>query len=164
MSVVDDMELAGLVKRSGYRTGVLMGTRFLECRMYHGNREAFWGFAKNVLHAVPGKPYLTVLGLPLTIALLWASPILVMGGWISGYPAAIVGGIFLYLYQYTSLFLLRRFTRLKGWNRVALFPMVAVSLGSCVVRAAYHHWRYGQVVWRGRGVTLKQDEQVEKKP
>ncbi|HNY28923.1 MAG TPA: glycosyltransferase family 2 protein [Candidatus Sumerlaeota bacterium] len=163
MSVVDDMELAGLVKRSGYSTGVLMGTRLLDCRMYHGNREAFWGFTKNVLHATPGKPHLAVLGLPGMIALLWSSPILMAGGIIKGQAwVALTGGI-LYLYQYASLFLMRRFARLKGWNRVLLFPMVSVSLACCIIRAAYHHWRHGQVVWRGRGVSLTSDAEAGKK-
>ncbi len=163
MSVVDDMELAGLVKRSGYNTGVLMGTRFLDCRMYHGNREAFWGFAKNVLHAIPGKPHLAVLGLPGTFALLWSSLILMAVGGIGGQLWVTGTGGVLYLYQYASLFLMRRFVRLEGWNRVLLFPMVAVSLGCCVTRAAYHHWRHGQVVWRGRGVALTPNGETGKK-
>jgi chlorobactene glucosyltransferase len=161
MAVVDDMALAGLVKRSGYKTGVLMGPRLLDCRMYHGNREAFWGFAKNILHAVPGKPYLTVLGMPWTIALMWSSLILLAGGLIDGQIPLIVAGGVLYLYQYASFFLLKRFTQLKSWNRVLLFPMVTVSMGCCVLKAAYHFWRYGQVVWRGRGVTMKETNEPQ---
>jgi glycosyltransferase involved in cell wall biosynthesis len=46
-TVVEDMEIARLVKRSGRRIMTLLGGDLVSCRMYAGFRDAIGGFSKN---------------------------------------------------------------------------------------------------------------------
>jgi len=59
-SVIDDVGLARLVRRSGRRTFVYRGDDVLSVRMYHGGREIVEGFTKNMF-VVSGRSYLTTL-------------------------------------------------------------------------------------------------------
>jgi chlorobactene glucosyltransferase len=47
-NVFDDMTLADRVRKSGIRTLVVDGSRFISCRMYAGLAEAFRGLCKNI--------------------------------------------------------------------------------------------------------------------
>jgi chlorobactene glucosyltransferase len=46
--IVDDLVLARRIKAAGWRWRVMNVTDLITCRMYHGHREAFDGFAKNL--------------------------------------------------------------------------------------------------------------------
>jgi chlorobactene glucosyltransferase len=46
--IVDDLALARRIKAAGLRWRVMSVTDLITCRMYHGSREAFDGFSKNL--------------------------------------------------------------------------------------------------------------------
>ena len=50
-SIIDDLMLARRIKAAGLRWRVMNITDLITCRMYHGSREAFNGFAKNLFAA-----------------------------------------------------------------------------------------------------------------
>ncbi len=45
--IVEDLALAGSVKRAGLRWRIMNITDLISCRMYLGSQDAFDGFAKN---------------------------------------------------------------------------------------------------------------------
>ena len=57
-AMVDDVELARLIKSTGYRVGFRFAPEFLHVRLYKGNRHAFWGMTKNVLVGLRGRLWL----------------------------------------------------------------------------------------------------------
>ncbi len=50
-SIVEDMELARLVKQNGMRTITYLGNNLIKCRMYKNMRSAFSGYSKNFFSA-----------------------------------------------------------------------------------------------------------------
>jgi cellulose synthase/poly-beta-1,6-N-acetylglucosamine synthase-like glycosyltransferase len=59
-SVVDDVALARLIRRSGGRTEAVRADQLVAVRMYHGLRETIDGFTKNTF-AVFGRSYVTMI-------------------------------------------------------------------------------------------------------
>jgi chlorobactene glucosyltransferase len=47
--VVEDVELARIIKKSGYTLRMFSGLKSISCRMYRGQKEMFSGFRKNFL-------------------------------------------------------------------------------------------------------------------
>jgi chlorobactene glucosyltransferase len=71
-AICEDLELAKLMKRRGYRVLLLNGGRLLNTRMYDGWRTLWPGFAKN-LSEMLGGPARTILIAALTLAIAGAS-------------------------------------------------------------------------------------------
>jgi chlorobactene glucosyltransferase len=78
-SAVEDIEIMTLYKGAHHRCATLLGDHRVQCRMYHGYREAIAGFSKNVLHFFSGSLpwalfyiFFTTFGLMLIA--LWSFP------------------------------------------------------------------------------------------
>jgi chlorobactene glucosyltransferase len=87
-SVVDDVRLAFLVKRSGFRTLAARAEDRVSVRMYRGLREVFEGFTKNVAYLFTGPVGLALLALTAGITVLAILPPIVLLAGILGVPAA----------------------------------------------------------------------------
>jgi chlorobactene glucosyltransferase len=75
--LVDDISLVRNVKAGGFRTLFLDGKDFVTCRMYHGYREAFRGFAKS-LYAALDKSLPRLLGTFVLIAAAIIAPLAIL--------------------------------------------------------------------------------------
>jgi chlorobactene glucosyltransferase len=74
-SIREDVELASLLKSSGYRVMLQDGSRLLSTRMYTGWRTLWPGLAKN-LSDMLGGPARTLMIAAASIVLAWAAPLL----------------------------------------------------------------------------------------
>lgn len=71
-AICEDVELALLMKRRGYRVLLMDGNALLTTRMYTGWSTLWPGFAKNLIQLL-GGPVRTVLAAPVVVALAWAA-------------------------------------------------------------------------------------------
>lgn len=69
-AICEDVELALLMKRRGYRVLLMDGNLLLSTRMYTGWSTLWPGFAKNLIQLL-GGPLRTLLAAPLIVALAW---------------------------------------------------------------------------------------------
>jgi chlorobactene glucosyltransferase len=69
-AICEDVELALLMKRRGYRVLLMDGNLLLSTRMYTGWSTLWPGFAKNLLQLL-GGPVRTLLAAPVIVALAW---------------------------------------------------------------------------------------------
>jgi chlorobactene glucosyltransferase len=93
-AICEDVELALLMKRRGYRVLLMDGNLLLSTRMYTGWSTLWPGFAKNLIQLL-GGPFRTVLAAPIVVVLAWAAVLLplwdlaaVLQG-VSGAPLAL---------------------------------------------------------------------------
>ncbi len=71
-AICEDVELALLMKRSGYRVLLMDGNLLLTTRMYTGWSTLWPGFAKNLIQLL-GGPVRTMLAAPVVVVLAWAA-------------------------------------------------------------------------------------------
>lgn len=71
-AICEDVELALLMKRRGYRVLLMDGNRLLSTRMYTGWATLWPGFAKNLTQLL-GGPTRTLIAAPLIVGLAWAA-------------------------------------------------------------------------------------------
>jgi chlorobactene glucosyltransferase len=71
-AICEDVELALLMKRRGYRVLLMDGNLLLSTRMYTGWSTLWPGFAKNLTQLL-GGPVRTVLAAPVVVVLAWAA-------------------------------------------------------------------------------------------
>lgn len=84
---VEDIAIARLYKKSGYRVACLTGLPDVSCRMYTGHREAIRGFARSIAGFFGGSLVLAFLfwlltcwgWLPVLVAFSWPGLILYLG-------------------------------------------------------------------------------------
>jgi chlorobactene glucosyltransferase len=73
--ICEDLALARLVKRHGYRTALLGGSALFSARMYTGWSNLWPGVTKNLM-VMAGGPVRTVFAAFIALALAWAAPLL----------------------------------------------------------------------------------------
>lgn len=71
-AICEDVELALLMKRRGYRVLLMDGNLLLRTRMYTGWSTLWPGFAKNLIQLL-GGPVRTLLAAPVIVALAWVA-------------------------------------------------------------------------------------------
>ena len=71
-AICEDVELALLMKRRGYRVLLMDGNLLLSTRMYTGWSTLWPGFAKNLIQLL-GGPVRTVLAAPVVVVLAWVA-------------------------------------------------------------------------------------------
>ena len=139
--VLDDLELARLLVKSGFNGGVADGSAVATCRMYTNQEELFAGYTKSLwrafgspVGAIATSTYLFVTGvLPLILAL-------------SGLREAWLGYFAVVLSRLVSDIR----TRSRS-NSALLHPLAIVTLIYLIARSWYLK-STGQLVWRGRSV------------
>ena len=151
--ILDDVELARLIKKAGHAVHYHFAPDLLRVRMFKGNREAFWGATKNILSATGGRPW---LGLPIMFFpwLVFGVPWVCLAvGWQDRNPALAGLGFLAYALQYLMLLPCSRFIELRP-VRLLCFPLVALMDCCCILRALYYHYVKGSVLWRDRAIKL----------
>lgn len=89
-AICEDVELALLMKRRGYRVLLMDGGRLLSTRMYTGWSTLWPGFAKNLFQLL-GGPVGTLLAAPVLVGLAWvavALPIVDLAALLRGVSGA----------------------------------------------------------------------------
>lgn len=153
-AVIDDVQMARNVKRAGHKVGLRIAEKFLLCRMYRSNREAFWGIEKNILDVVEGKPWLMVLALPFLLPITQGGVfICASGAMLKSWPM-VFAGVALHVLQWAGLLQMKQIFKFDP-VRLFFFPIGIISGGCCAAKASYYRFVRGSIVWRGREVCLK---------
>jgi glycosyltransferase involved in cell wall biosynthesis len=152
--MLDDVALAKLIKRSGYRVGFRAAPELLSVRLYKDNSHAFWGMTKNILTGLGGRYWLAPAVILLNVLIVW-TPIFcaVAGAWEQN-AALAIAGVATYLLQLVIIWSGRRVFQFHA-GKALLFPLVVIPVTCCMVRALYLYLRRGAVEWRGRTVPVR---------
>ena len=147
--MVDDFALARRFRACGYKIAFVDGEEMLECRMYHGVREVWEGFSKNLLLGLETAPWerrspwrgaLFIWG----FACLFVTPF---------YHLARGGMRWLALIEIGWLLLLR------GWvgahlkrprAEIVTTPLAGWMVMALGMTALYRRWRKREIRWKGR--------------
>jgi hypothetical protein len=140
--VLEDIELARALKRSGGRIGLATAHRLAECRMYTSWAQVRDGYAKS-LWASFGAPA-GAAGVLALLALAYLAPLAVL-------PWAPVAGGCGYLLGVLGRVLAGRATGARTVPDALAHPVSVLLFGYLVVRS-YRLHRRGGLAWKGRPV------------
>ena len=151
-SVVDDVRLAVETKLAGFRVGAAIAEDRVSVRMYHGFREVWDGFTKNVAYATGGLMGAAMV----TLTLLWMGvsvlpPALALA-WLAGAPVPRSDAILAFAawaILAAARATLAAIVHEPLWTAVTQPLMSAVWMG-ILVRSAWHRFVRRSVSWRGR--------------
>ncbi|WP_291863273.1 glycosyltransferase family 2 protein [Bradyrhizobium sp.] len=146
----DGMQLAKSFRRNGFRTDLVHGAALAECRMYHGAKAVFDGFAKNATEGM-ARP----VALPVWTVLLAGGHLLPLVTlpfvYISGAGATLAGGAAI---SSAGLLLAARVLQAvkcgEPWQAVVLHPLGVLLTLAIQWRALVDGLRGRRVEWRGR--------------
>jgi chlorobactene glucosyltransferase len=152
-SIVEDVDLARLMKRRGHRVLMQDGTALLTTRMYTGWRTLWPGIAKNLVSML-GGPAATLATVVAALALAWAAvllPVLTVYGCAIGSHDACLAAIPALLGAAAAFGLHLAGTFYFGipWAYGLLFPL-GYTAGAMIALDSLR-WRIsGRVRWKGR--------------
>ncbi|HVB37111.1 MAG TPA: glycosyltransferase [Vicinamibacterales bacterium] len=150
-SVIDDVRLALLTKQHGYCCRLVRAEDLVRLRMYHGFREVFDGFTKNVSHVYYGRTGLLLFALTAFFVTAQAVPpgVLLAAAVVHVPPPdlALAGGAV--AVALATRLVLQRVLRAPLWA-AATYPLQAVVWAAITTRSFYWRLVKNEVVWRGR--------------
>jgi GT2 family glycosyltransferase len=152
--MLDDVALARLCKRNGCKVRFFAAPHLLHVRLYKGNSHAFWGMTKNILEGLHGRFWIAPAVMLLPVFVFWV-PIACIASGASALDARLaLIGTAAYGAQYASLWVGRALFRFHS-VKALFFPMVALPVVCCMMRALYLYFARGAVHWRGRTVQVR---------
>ncbi|MFI7077239.1 glycosyltransferase [Micromonospora sp. NPDC049903] len=148
--VLEDIELARAVKRSGGRIALADGSRLAACRMYDDWPQLRDGYTKS-LWATFGHPLAAAVVMSLLLLLYTAPPLVAVGALLAGAP--VVAGLALsaYLLGVVGRVVSARATGGRAWPDALGHPVSVAVLGWLTLRS-YHLRKRRRLSWRGRPV------------
>ncbi|MEH0846149.1 glycosyltransferase family 2 protein [Micromonospora sp. CPCC 205711] len=149
--VLEDIELARAIKRSGGRIALADGSRLAACRMYENWPQLRDGYTKS-LWASFGHPSAAATVVTLLLLLYTAPPLVAVGALAAGAP--VVAGLALAAYAagVAGRMLSARATGGRAWPDALVHPVSVVVLGWLTLRS-YHLRKRHRLSWRGRPVS-----------
>lgn len=150
-SVVDDVRLAMRTKQHGYRCRIVRAEELVRLRMYHGFREVFDGFTKNVSHLYYGWTGLVLFALTAFFITAQAVPpgVLVAAALVPVSRADLALAIASVGVALAARLVLQRVLRAPLWAAVT-YPLQAAVWATITARSFYWRLVRNEVVWRGR--------------
>ncbi len=154
-AMVDDKELAILVKSAGYKLRVLNGPEIYQVEMYHSFQDVWEGWSKNLFLGMD-KSYVRACSAIAAIFLLNVFPILVLLGWLMGIwgsPEASLGlGGLILGSNLTIIWIVGRLWKEFG-AKIPPTYVLCLPLGGAIVIGLILNsiFRYHQgIPWKGR--------------
>lgn len=139
--VLDDLELARLLVKNGYKGGVAEGSAIADCRMYENRTDLFNGYSKSLWRAF-GSPS----GALASALFLFATGVLPLLLALSGFRSAWIAYFLLVLSRYVAA------ARTRSTPSTALLHPLAVLTLLYLIARSWYLKSNGQVLWRGRSV------------
>ncbi|MCX4470976.1 glycosyltransferase [Micromonospora sp. NBC_01655] len=149
--ILEDIELARAVKRSGGRIALADGSRLAACRMYDDWPQLRDGYTKS-LWATFGNPGAAAAVLTLLLLLYTAPPLIALAALAAGAPAVAALAALGYLLGAAGRAVSARATGGRGWPDALGHPVSVVVLGWLTLRS-YHLRKRRRLSWRGRPVS-----------
>jgi len=158
-SIVEDKDLAGLVKQAGYRLVMADGRAVSRTRMYTTLPEMWEGWTKNIFLGLKGSAGLLILGALGAFLSLWAAlllPLWFAGGfawWVAGrgvgglliaLEAAVLGGYLVYQRARVC-----RQIHISSWYALTV-PLGAAVFAGMMAASAWKVLSGQGVTWKGR--------------
>lgn len=150
----DDVEFTKNIKKNGFKVKALIAPESVSVEMFKTEKDAFSGTLKNVLMVGKGTPLLAIPALLLSYLMFWTPIAAVLAGIITGSNLPIVLGTIVYILQYSSFFLCRRYFRFNPF-RALFFPLSTVVATYCILKALYLYYGKGTLEWRGRQIEIR---------
>lgn len=147
--LVEDVGLAKLIKKHGYKVIVNKGLDVLSCRMYHNFREIWEGFSKNIF---PGMNYNSFLlfGVFAVYLLLFFAP-------FAGFVYSLIAGneVLLYNFAYQSALIIIMRILINRSFRLGSISTVFHPAGILIISMiGFNSWRWNKLgkgsLWKGR--------------
>ena len=140
--VLDDLELARILVKEGFKGGVAEGSAIAECRMYDNRSALFNGYTKSLWRAF-GSP----LGALLAAAFLFVTGVLPLLLAIVGLRDAWLGYFLVVLSRYVAAI------RTRSTPSTALLHPLAILTLIYLMASSGYKKSQGQLRWRGRSLT-----------
>ena len=151
---MDDVGLAIHMKRAGARVATRLAPSLLSIRMYVGNRDAFWGIAKNIMAGVAGKLIAVPVVMAVVLGIFGTGLAVAATGLAMGDSTLLAVGAGLYGFQTATLI------PMKTWQdyvplKLLAWPLLGVNSIACLIRGAYLQATRSTVSWRWRETKLE---------
>jgi GT2 family glycosyltransferase len=152
-AIVDDAELAKVVKRSGHRVGYHLAPNMEHVRLFKGNSHAFWGPTKNAIALTFDHPWMALPAMGLPVLFFWL-PIATafVGLWMNDVRLTLVG-LLQPLAGLLGLARIRPYCDFR-WHKAVFFPLIVIPIACVLGKAFYEQHIRGQHVWRNRVIDL----------
>ena len=149
-SLLEDVDLARAVKRSGKKIFFRLGADQVRTRMYRTTQQLIEGWSKNLVLLFPSPVELAFLRAA-EFAAIWGSGLLALASLWRG--KFVFGLGMLALYGVLKLFFLRRILRAHfAWDS-NLFAIFGLPFFSYLLLRSVISYRRGRVRWKGRSYT-----------
>jgi Glycosyltransferase like family 2 len=148
--VLEDVELARAVKRSGGRIAIVDGSSIASCRMYSSWPELSAGYAKS-LWAAFGSPAGAVAVTLALVALYVGPPLAAVAGAVTGAWPWVWAGLTAYGLGVVGRIVTARATGGRAWPDALAQPASIVAFSWLVVASLRGH-RRAMLSWKGRRV------------
>ncbi|MDG4832189.1 glycosyltransferase family 2 protein [Solwaraspora sp. WMMD1047] len=148
--ILEDVELARAVKRSGGRIALADGSPVADCRMYGSWTELRDGYSKS-LWASFGSPVAAAAVVLLLLLGYAAPPLVLVAGLVVGDASIAFAGAAGYLLGVAGRIVSARATGGRGWPDAFAHPLSVALLGWLTARS-YRLRSSGRLTWRGRPV------------
>ncbi|KIR60847.1 glycosyltransferase [Micromonospora haikouensis] len=149
--VLEDIELARAVKRSGGRIALADGSRLATCRMYDDWPQLRDGYTKS-LWASFGHPGAAAAVVAALLLLYTAPPLVALAALVAGAPAVAAVAALAWLLGVAGRAVSARATGGRWWPDALGHPVSVVVLGWLTARS-YHLRKRRRLSWRGRPVS-----------
>jgi glycosyltransferase involved in cell wall biosynthesis len=134
-AIVDDCELARVVKRNGYRVGYQFAPELMRVRLFKSNRHAFWGPTKNAIAITFSQPWMSVPAMGLPVLFFWLPIAAALAGFWTNDPRLIVVGLFQPTGDLLGLVRIRPYCDFR-WHKAIFFPLIVIPI-VCVLAKAF---------------------------
>jgi cellulose synthase/poly-beta-1,6-N-acetylglucosamine synthase-like glycosyltransferase len=156
-AILDDTELARVVKRTGHHVGYHLGPDLMHVRMFKSNSHAFWGPTKNAIALTFQIPWMSIPAMGLPVLFFWVPIAAVFAGfWMKDLRLFAVGA-FQPLADLWGLVRIRPFCKFR-WGKAVFFPVIVIPIVCVLAKAFYEQHIRRQHVWRDRTINLKDSE------
>jgi GT2 family glycosyltransferase len=152
-AIVDDAELAKVVKRSGYRVGYHLAPGMEHVRLFKSNSHAFWGPTKNAIALTFDHPWMALPAMVLPILFFWLPIATALVGLYTNDIQVVAVGLLQPIAGLIGLIRIRSHCQFR-WNKAVFFPLIAIPIACVLGKAFYEQHIRGQHVWRDRVIDL----------
>jgi cellulose synthase/poly-beta-1,6-N-acetylglucosamine synthase-like glycosyltransferase len=152
-AILDDTELARVVKRNGYRVGYHLGPKLNHVRMFKSNSHAFWGPTKNAIALTFSHPWMSVPAMGLPLLFFWVPIAAALAGFWTMDTRLIVAGLFQPAASLFGLVRIRPYCDFR-WRKAIFFPLIVIPIVCVLGKAFYEQHIRRQHVWRNRVINL----------
>ncbi len=149
-AIVDDVEMAKIVKQNGYMMRMFTGVDIVYCRMYKNHREIWNGFKKNFLAGFGNQALFILMGILHLVVFLF--PVVALFySWYSGFTDGMILSGFTLLLIFAQRSLIDHWF---SWNIMygLLHPFSVLWFQILGIVSLFRHYLGFKNSWKGRDV------------